>query len=62
MLLIFWFVDGVEVHRVEGSAVSNEQMYIIANLAVGGWFPGPADETTPFPAKFEIDYIRVYQR
>lgn len=60
--LIVWYVDGVEVHRVEGAAVSKEQMYIIANLAVGGWFPGPADETTPFPAKFEIDYIRVYQR
>ncbi len=60
--LIVWFVDGVEVKRVEGDIVSDEQMYVIANLAVGGWFPGPADETTPFPAKFEIDYIRVYQR
>lgn len=60
--LLVWFVDGVEVKRIEGDAVSNEQMYIIANLAVGGWFPGPADETTPFPAKYEIDYIRVYQR
>jgi len=59
---IIWFVDGVETHRLEGSEVSDEQMYIIANLAVGGTFPGPADETTPFPARFEIDYIRVYQR
>jgi len=59
---IIWFVDGVETHRLEGSEVSDEQMYIIANLAVGGSFPGPADETTPFPARFEIDYIRVYQR
>jgi len=60
--LLVYFVDGVEVKRIEGDIVSDEQMYIIANLAVGGWFPGPADETTPFPAKFEIDYIRVYQR
>lgn len=59
---LIYYVDGVEVKRIEGDLVSNEQMYIIANLAVGGWFPGPADETTPFPAKFEIDYIRVYQR
>lgn len=59
---LVYFVDGVEVKRIEGDLVSDEQMYIIANLAVGGWFPGPADETTPFPAKFEIDYIRVYQR
>ena len=60
--LIVWHVDGVETHRLEGSQVSSEQMYVIANLAVGGTFPGPADETTPFPARFEIDYIRVYQR
>lgn len=60
--LLVYFVDGVEVKRIEGDIVSDEQMYIIANLAVGGTFPGPADETTPFPAKFEIDYIRVYQR
>lgn len=60
--LLIYYVDGVEVRRIEGDLVSDEQMYIIANLAVGGWFPGPADETTPFPARFEIDYIRVYQR
>lgn len=59
---LVYYVDGVEVKRIEGDLVSDEQMYVIANLAVGGWFPGPADETTPFPAKFEIDYIRVYQR
>ena len=60
--LLVWYVDGVEVKRVTGSSVSNEQMYLLANLAVGGTFPGPADETTTFPAKFEIDYIRVYQQ
>ncbi len=59
---IVWYVDDVETHRLEGDQVSDEQMYIIANLAVGGTFPGPADETTPFPARYEIDYIRVYQR
>lgn len=59
---IVWYVDDIETGRVEGDQVSDEQMYILANLAVGGTFPGPADETTPFPARFEIDYIRVYQR
>ncbi len=60
--LIVWYVDGVETNRLEGSDVSSEQMYLIANLAVGGNFPGPPDETTQYPAKFEIDYIRVYQQ
>lgn len=59
---IVWYVDDIETGRVEGDQVSDEQMYLLANLAVGGSFPGPADETTPFPARFEIDYIRVYQR
>ena len=59
---IVWYIDGVETKRVEGDNVSNEQMYIIANLAVGGAFPGSPDSTTAFPAGFEIDYIRVYQR
>ncbi len=59
---IVWYVDDVETARVEGEQVSSEQMYLLANLAVGGNFPGPADSTTVFPAKFEIDYIRVYQR
>jgi len=59
---IVWYVDDVETGRVEGDQVSSEQMYLLANLAVGGSFPGPADESTPFPARFELDYIRVYQR
>ena len=59
---IVWYVDDIETGRVEGDQVSDEQMYLLANLAVGGDFPGPADETTPFPARLEIDYIRVYQR
>ncbi len=60
--LIVYYVDSLETHRITGDHVSSEQMYVIANLAVGGGYPGPADETTPFPAKFEIDYIRVWQR
>lgn len=59
---IVWYIDGVETKRVEGDKVSKEQMYIIANLAVGGAFPGAPDANTSFPAGFEIDYIRVYQR
>ncbi len=59
---IIWSVDGRETYRVEGDDVSSEQMYLLANLAVGGDFPGPPDETTPFPSTYEIDYIRVWQR
>ncbi|MBX2885679.1 MAG: family 16 glycosylhydrolase [Granulosicoccus sp.] len=59
--LIVYYLDGIETHRITGDSVSSEQMYLLANLAVGGDYPGPADETTPFPARYEIDYIKVWQ-
>ena len=60
---IVWYVDGVERHRAEGKRASpNGRMYLIANLAVGGDWPGAPDETTAFPASFDIDYVRVYRR
>jgi beta-glucanase (GH16 family) len=35
-------------------------MYLIANLAVGGKFTTPPDQSTPFPSSLQIDYIRVW--
>ena len=37
-------------------------MQIVMNMAVGGRFPGPPDETTAFPTYFFIDNIVVRQR
>ncbi len=34
--------------------------YLLVNLAIGGT-NGGNPEQTPFPARFEVDYIRVYQ-
>jgi beta-glucanase (GH16 family) len=56
-----WFVDGTERARYEGPDVPDCPMYVIANLAVGGNWPGMPDGTTPFPSVMEIDYIRVYR-
>jgi beta-glucanase (GH16 family) len=36
-------------------------MYLLANLAVGGTWPGDPDASTPFPASMIIDHIRVWQ-
>jgi hypothetical protein len=58
---VIWFVDGVERFRLT-QHVPQEPMYLLANLAVGGEWPGYPDQTTHFPAYFEIDYIRVYQQ
>jgi len=58
---IDWYIDGNVVYTYEGDDVPYQNMYVIANLAVGGEWPGSPDSTTVFPASFDIDYIRVYQ-
>ena len=58
---IVWYVDGVE-RALTTKGVPDEPMYLIANLAVGGDWPGNPDATTVFPGYMDIDYIRVYQR
>jgi len=34
--------------------------FIILNLAIGGDWPGPPDNTTPFPSEMLVDYVRIY--
>ncbi len=58
---IIYYVDGVEQFRSD-QGVPHEPFYVIANLAIGGDWPGNPDETTLFPGLMEIDYIRVYKR
>jgi beta-glucanase (GH16 family) len=54
------YIDGKRIsHSQEG--VPHEKMYLILNLAVGGDLPGPPDDSTPFPANFIVDYVRVYK-
>lgn len=59
---ISWYVDGNRVNRYQSGNVSNEDMYLLVNLALGGSWAGNPDGSTPFPADFEIDYIRAYQQ
>ena len=60
---IIWYVDGIERWRfMDAARVPSEPLYLIANLAVGGDWPGSPDASTPFPSYFEIDYIRVWTR
>ena len=50
--------------RTNGAAFPapfDQKFHLILNLAVGGNWPGYPDNTTEFPQKFVIDYVRVYQ-
>jgi beta-glucanase (GH16 family) len=53
---IIWYFDGRQIAKVATPATANSPMYIIANLAVGGNWPGPAGGDT---AHMGIDYIRA---
>jgi len=57
-----FFVDGVRRHTIASENVAKQNMYLLLNFAVGGAFAGVPNENTLLPAKFEIDYVRVYHR
>lgn len=57
-----WYVDGIARRQYTDANVVAKPMYLLANLAVGGNWPGPPDAATPFPSALQIDYIRVWQK
>jgi beta-glucanase (GH16 family) len=61
---IKWLVDGEYFHEIEITGDMKEFLrshYLILNKAVGGYWPGYPDETSEFPQKMYVDYVRVYQ-
>ena len=64
-------VDGERLNTVELSRTVNQDgtgmnpfhhpHYVLVNLAIGGTQGGDPSATT-FPARFEVDYVRVYQQ
>ena len=64
---IRWYMDDEEYFRITPSSVPGDWVYdhpffIILNVAVGGRWPGPADDTTTFPQTMKVDYLRIYER
>jgi beta-glucanase (GH16 family)/Ca2+-binding RTX toxin-like protein len=53
-----WYVDGVEVFHTATPADMNKPMYMIANLALGGW--SGAIDNANLPATMKIDYVHAY--
>jgi beta-glucanase (GH16 family) len=62
-----WMLDGkvylsVTPDKVPGMRwVFDHNFHVLLSLAVGGDWPGYPDASTPFPANWLVDYVRVYQ-
>jgi hypothetical protein len=54
------YINNVEVASMPTPADMNVPMYMLANLAVGGYWPGNPNGTTPFPATMQIAYIKAF--
>ena len=59
---ITWYFDRHPVKTFSKAAlIPHKPMYVIVNLAVGGWISFP-DKNTHFPAEMLVDSVRVWQR
>jgi len=63
-----WFTqnENGETSKIEGNAPFDQRFHLILNFAVGGVWPEKVNEKgideSVFPQRFEIDYVRVYQK
>ena len=66
---IRWYIDDIhyatqtEWYSENGSypAPFDQHFHLLLNVAVGGDWPGDPDNTTQFPQKMIIDYVRIFQ-
>lgn len=58
---IVWYLNDQIVFK-SSEGIPQEPMYLIISHAMDSDFSGFVDESTPLPAYFEIDYVRVYKR
>ncbi len=65
---VIWNADKVHWYRNKQWVASHptpsdftKPVHFLLNLAVGGNWPGNPSSRTPFPARYQIDYVRAYQ-
>jgi beta-glucanase (GH16 family) len=62
---IRWYMNDQQYHSLDITPADRtefqEKFFFIFNIAVGGNWPGYPDETTTFPQRMIVDYIRVFQ-
>lgn len=58
---LLFYVDRVPRYRILGDAVSQQAMYLILNLAMGGTWLADPDASTGESVTMIVDYVRAYQ-
>lgn len=56
---LVWYVDQREIRTVRGHHL-HRPMYMLLNLAVGGWDGNDQEDPNAFPAALRIDYVRAF--
>ena len=56
-----WFIDRRLVATGPTPGDLNRPMYLVVNLAVGGYWPGDPDAATRLPAHMDVDYVRAWR-
>jgi beta-glucanase (GH16 family) len=65
---ISWYFDGEKYSTYTREDVGSREwvfdqpFFIILNFAIGGTLGGLVTPDTPFPAQYQVDYVRVYQQ
>ena len=57
---ITYYLDHIPVAWIRTKPGLDRPMYLLANLAIGGHWPGPPDATTPLSATYELDWIAAF--
>lgn len=58
---IQWSVDGKLLYQTTNH-VPQVPMYLLMNLAVGGYWPGPVSPHDKWPQSLDVQYVRIYQK
>jgi beta-glucanase (GH16 family) len=57
-----WYVDDVKYYSADHTQPFDKRFHLLLNVAVGGNWPGSPDNTTVFPQRMCVDYVRVYKK
>ena len=56
-----WHATDSDGEKYAYPAPFDQEFHIIFDLSIGGWYGKQPDETTGFPGKMEVEYVRAYE-